>query len=277
MWNIPWYDQKTEMNSVNLGSGVSFWKSGEGCDWKDKKGTGQAGLPWSPNKPRGLYPEGSGGPFAEGSEAKVRTDQIFPLVSSVRKSLEMDDSENPRTAQKGDEMVWMTDEGSPNYPEERGSVGREDEWTWEIFRRLQELISLIHSSRALRSSMCQGQWVCQMVAGFWRMTKSQSREQSEKDDPSKGAACTKVTEACPETRAHDGAGWGEKRDREAWTRPQKAGLLCWGCKICSWRRASVQRDLKKTDFLKKPVRTKSPMKSETNLSSGNGHSEWGVL
>ena len=137
----------------------------------------------------------------------------------------MDDSENPRTTQEGDGMVWMTDEGSPNYPEERGSVGREDEWTWEIFRRLQEQISLIHSSRALGSSMCQGRWVCQMVAGFWRMTKSQSREQGEKGDPSKGAACTKVAEACPETRAHDGAGWGEKRDREAWIRPQKAGLL----------------------------------------------------
>ena len=54
-------------------------------------------------------------------------------------------------------------------------------------------------------------------------------------------------------------------------------LLCWGCKIRSCRRACVQRDLKKTDFLKKPVRTKSPMKPETNLSSGNGHSEWGVL
>ena len=49
-------------------------------------------------------------------------------------------------------------------------------------------------------------------------------------------------------------------------------LLCWGYKICSWRRAGVQRDLKKTDFLKKPVRIKSPMKPETNLSSGNGHS-----
>ena len=60
MRNIPWYDQETETNSVKPGSGVSFWKSGEGCDWKDKKGTGQAGLPWSPDKPRGLYPEGSG-------------------------------------------------------------------------------------------------------------------------------------------------------------------------------------------------------------------------
>ena len=35
----------------------------------------------------------------------------------------------------------------------------------------------------------------------------------------------------------------------------------------------MQRDLKKTDFLKKLVRTKSPMKPEANLSSGNGHSE----
>lgn len=34
----------------------------------------------------------------------------------------------------------------------------------------------------------------------------------------------------------------------------------------------MQRDLKKTDFLKKPVRIKSPMKPEMNLSSGNGHS-----
>lgn len=57
------------------------------------------------------------------------------------------------------------------------------------------------------------------------MIKSQSREQGEKDDPSKGVACMKVAEVCPETRAHDGAGWGEKRDRETRTRPQKAGLL----------------------------------------------------
>lgn len=89
----------------------------------------------------------------------------------------------------------------------------------------------------------------------------------------------KVTEVCPETRALMVQDGERKRDREAWTRSQKAGfLLCLlqlallGLQICSWRRAGVQRDLKKTDFLKKPVRIKSPMKPEMNLSSGNGHS-----
>ena len=194
----------------------------------------------------------------------------------------MDDSENLRTAQEGDGMVWMTDEGSPNYPEERGSVEREDEWIWEIFRRLQELISLINSSRALGSLKCQGRWICQMVAGFWRMTKSHSREQGEKDDPSKGAACMKSQKCVLRLglmMVQDGE---RKRDTEAWARrlaccPAWCSLLCWGYKICSRRGAGVQRDLKKTDFLNKPVRTKSPMKPETNLSSGNGHSEWDVL
>lgn len=59
------------------------------------------------------------------------------------------------------------------------------------------------------------------------MTKSQSREQGEKDDPREGAACMKVTEVCPETRTLMVQDGERKRDREAWTRSQKAGfLLC---------------------------------------------------
>ena len=48
-------------------------------------------------------------------------------MSSVRDSLETDDSENLRTAQEAARMIWVTDEGSLNYLEERGSRERENE------------------------------------------------------------------------------------------------------------------------------------------------------
>lgn len=57
------------------------------------------------------------------------------------------------------------------------------------------------------------------------MTKSHSREQGEKDDPSKGAACMKSQKCVLRLglmMVQDGE---RKRDTEAWARPQKAGLL----------------------------------------------------
>lgn len=80
-------------------------------------------------------------------------------MSGVRDSLETDDSENLRTAQEG---ARMTDEGSLNYLEERGSRERQH----ECFERPQGLILLINSSRALGSSNGQGRSLCQMAAGF---------------------------------------------------------------------------------------------------------------
>lgn len=65
------------------------------------------------------------------------------------------------------------------------------------------------------------------------MTKSQSREQGEKDDPSKGAACMKVAEVCPETRAHDGAGWGEKKGQRGMGQASEGWLAALPAAACS--------------------------------------------